>query len=295
MRASVRRTLLLTATALAIWSFGYGPLLPWSPVHPGFASIDGERVTVLYPKSLPLPGALRQPDLLLAEAERFHRLQAGGTVTIVQLPDWSAAYRILPRLARRGIGAVTLATGRTIYLLPTIWDRQLDPMEFVRHELSHAVIHQNQSLVNARRIVDVQWLAEGVAVWFGRQRAYISEEDFLRLAPSKDLAAYIDPLQRARIGEPFDMRFAYVCWSRFNQFLASQDETRYWGFVHAAVQDPREWRARFQQHQGRTFEQAISAFAQQTAKESASLPPKLALLTTERHRLRTRSLLLPPR
>jgi hypothetical protein len=263
MRLRWRRTLLLAATALTIWSFGYGPLLPWSPARPGFAVIAGARVTVVYPESLVLADALRAPDSLLEEAERFHRLRAGRHITVFMCPDWPTAYRVLPRLARHGVGAITLATGHAIYLLPTIAERGLDPVEFVRHELSHAVLHQNQGLLDAIRIVEVQWLAEGLAVWFGRQRAYISDEEFLRMAPSRDLAAYIDPALRDRLAGPFDMRFAYVCWKHFNIFLEARDPHRYWAFVHATIQQPQQWRSLFEQHFQRTFENAINAFAQQ--------------------------------
>jgi len=256
----------LTATALTIWSFGYGPLLPWSPVQPGFGSIHGARVTVVYPEGVPLADALRAPDSLLEEAERFHRLRAGRRITVFIAPDWWTAYRVLPKLARRGVGAITLATGHAIYLLPTVAERGLDPVEFVRHEMSHAVLHQNQSLLSAVRIVEVQWLAEGLAVWFGRQRAYISDEEFLRLAPRRDLAAYIDPALRARLAEPFDIGFAYVCWKRFNIFLEGRDRERYWAFVHEVITEPRQWRALFERHFGEPLEAAVNAFARQVSQ-----------------------------
>lgn len=217
--------------------------------------------------------ALRAPDALLEEAERFHRLRAGRHITVFICPDWSTAYRVLPKLARRGIGAITLSTGNAIYLLPTIAERGLDPVEFVRHELSHAVLHQNQGLLDAVRIVEVQWLAEGLAVWFGRQRAYISDQEFRRLAPSRDLAAYIDPALRERLSGPFDIRFGYVCWKHFNEFLESRDPDRYWGYVHAAIHDPRQWRALFEQHFQQSFESAISAFAEQAYHDASETSP----------------------
>ena len=161
----------------------------------------GQRATVVYPEAMVLPVSLLSPDALLDEAERFHGLRFSRHVTVFICPDWPAAYRVLPRLARRGIGGITLAPGNAIYILPTVAERGLDTVEFVRHELSHAVLHQNQSIWNAVRIVEVQWLAEGVAVWFGRQKAYISDEEFLRVAPKRDLAAHIDPALRSRLAE----------------------------------------------------------------------------------------------
>jgi hypothetical protein len=284
MRLEFRRTLLLAATALTIWSFGYGPLLPWSPARPGFDAIVGERVTVVYPEATILPEALRAPDKLLEEAEGFHRLRAGGHITIFLCPDWPTAFRVLPRLARRGIGAITLATGHTIYLLPTVAERGLDAVEFVRHELSHAVIHQNQGLLDATRIVEVQWLAEGLAVWFGRQKAYITDAEFLRLAPSKDLAAYVDPALRDRLSEPFDVRFGYVCWKHFNAFLERRDPERYWGYVHATIQEPRRWRFLFEHHFQQSFGSAINAFALQVQPEAASVPTASVAPVREPHR-----------
>jgi hypothetical protein len=234
----------------------------------GFGEVSGKRVTVVYPEGWEVPAELREPDRLLEEAERFHRLRASRAVRITVIPDWGAAYRVVPRLAKRGIGAITLATGTAIYVLPTVKERGRDPVEFVRHELSHAVVHQNQGLVEAVRIVEVQWLAEGMAVWFGRQKAYVSDEEFERQAGRRDLQAYMDPALRERLGDPFDIRFGYVCWKRFNMYLEGEDADRYWGYVHTAIARPREWRELFEQRFGRSFESAVSAFARQWERES---------------------------
>lgn len=286
-RAGIRRTLTLTAAALAIWSFGYGPLLPWSPLRPGYAALHSRRVSIVYPTGTSLPEALRNPDALVEEAETFHRLAAARPITVVLLPDWPAAYRVLPRLARRGIGAITLATGRTIYLMPTISERGLDPVEFVRHELSHAVIHQNQTVFGAMKIVEVPWLAEGLAVWFGNQRAYITDEEFFRLAPRRDVEAYIDPDLRGRLDGPFDIRFGYVCWRHFNVFLAGRHGEAYWRFVHAVARRPEMWRESFQEHFSQTLPQAVRAFAERLQTDRA-LPPALAPPTSGRRTPRSR-------
>ncbi|MBI2685275.1 MAG: hypothetical protein HYX27_03090 [Acidobacteria bacterium] len=268
----IRRTLLLVVIALIVWSTLYGPLLPWSPVHPGYAEVAGERVSIVYPQEMALPDALRKPDALLAEAEQFHRLYAGRRVKIFICADWAVAYRVLPRLARRGVGAITLATGNAIYVLPTVQEKGLDHVEFVRHELSHAVLNQNQSIRNALRITEVQWLAEGIAVWFGRQKAYVTDEDFLRGAEKRNLAALIDPDRRGEIAGPFDIRYGYVCWKHFNVYLESQGPDRYWGYVHAVIQEPLQWRSLFERHFQQKLDDAITAFAQQVRKEAAALP-----------------------
>lgn len=243
----------------------------------------------MYPENMALPVALLAPDALLEEAEQFHRLRAGSAITVFVCPDWPTAYRVLPRLAKKGIGAITLATGTAIYILPRVAERGLDPVEFVRHELSHAVLHQNQNLQQAVRLADVQWLAEGIAVWFGRQQAYLTEEEFRRIAPTRDLAAYIDPSLRQRLADPFDIRFGYVCWRRFNEFLSAPEPDRYWGFVHAAIHSPREWRSLFAQHFQRSFEDAISAFAQQVKQEAAGARPSPAEPSSAPHKRHTQS------
>lgn len=278
---AIRRTLLLAAVALLVWSLGYGPLLPWSPVRPGFQELAGERMTIIYPETMALPEELRDPNALVKQAEAFHHLSAPGKIRATILPDWSTAYRVLPRFARRGIGGITLATGTAIYILPTVAERRQDPVEYVRHELSHAVIHQNHTMLDALRIVEVQWLAEGMAVWFGRQKAYITDEEFRRSAPARDLAAYIDPAQRERLPGPFDMRFAYICWRHFNQFLEARDANTYWHFVHATVKDPPAWRRIFEAHFHEPFEAAISAFAAQVRREAPTASPGSAALPSE--------------
>lgn len=114
----------------------------------------------------------------------------------------------------------------------------------MRVQISHATIHQNQSLLNAYRFGEVPWLAEGIAVSYGQQKAYYTRDEFLkRVWRERDLALFLDPARRG-----------------FNEFLMARDRAAYQRYLLTVMQDPRKWREMFAPEFGMTFDEAIVQF-----------------------------------
>lgn len=247
---------------LILLLFPYGPLFPWSPVKPGYTHVSLERADVYYPAGRPLDPAYLRVDEFIRDSEKFHRLPAPLRIRVVECGDWAAFQRFLPQYRSHGIGAVTLATGTVIYMTPRIKERGLDAGEFLRHEISHATLHQNQSLYNAFRIGGVEWLSEGLAVAYGNQKSYYSDAEFAARIRREEVAPFLDPSRRGEVAGIFEIRYSYVVWRRFNEYLmTAKGRVAYQGYLEAVMQDPREWRDLFPKHfGGTTFEDAVRAF-----------------------------------
>jgi hypothetical protein len=256
------RTAFFALTLLLLLIFPYGPLFPWSPVKPGYERLVLQRADIHYPKGWPLDPQYRKVDQFLDESEAFHRMKVGKRIDIVACADWASFWRFLPQhRSSRGIGAVTLATGTVIYMSPRLADRGLDVGEFLRHEISHATLHQNQSLMNAYRMSEAQWLSEGIAVAYGKQKAYYSYDEFLtRARRERDVALFLDPARRGEVRGIFEMRYAYAVWRAFNEYLMARDREAYQRYVRSVMEGPRQWRDKFVSAFGMKFEEAVAKF-----------------------------------
>ena len=89
-----RRTILLWTIAILLLGAGplmaYGPLVPWSPIHPGYDELRLARSRVLYPSGTTLPEVYRHIDDWIAEGETFHSMRANKRITIVLCRDWKS-------------------------------------------------------------------------------------------------------------------------------------------------------------------------------------------------------------
>jgi len=165
----------------------------------------------------------------------------------------------MPHIRSQAVAAVTLAPGTVIYVTPKVQEKRLDSAEFLRHELSHAALNQNQSVWNALKVTKQAWFSEGLAVSFGRQRAYLTREEFLARARVEDLGPVIDMDQRK--GAVGDIRFAYVAWRYFLENLMETDgRDRFQDFLTAYIRDPDHYRDSFRQVYGIDLAQAIREF-----------------------------------
>lgn len=270
----MKRTILYSSILLVLLLFPYGPLFPWSPVKPGFEHVRLERADVYYPAGAKLDPAYLRADQYIRESERFHRLAAPKRLSIVACKDWADFTRRLPQFrGSRGIGAVTLATGTVIYVSPRLAETGRDVGEYLRHEISHATIHQNQSIWNAYRLGELQWLIEGIAVSYGDQKSYFTDAEFRARVRREDVAPYIDPARRHEVKELFEMRYAYVVWRRFNEYLmASHGREAYQRFLISLMRNPASWRELFPRHfSGTLFSDAILSF-QNSVRSAAAQP-----------------------
>ena len=258
--SKIRRGVLYGGALIILLAFPYGPLFPWSPWKPGYEHLALQRADVYWPKGGVLPDAYRQFDDLIRETEQFEQIECTKRITVVECETWVQFRRLMPHITGRVLGAVTLATGAQIYVTPKLGEMKFDHREFLLHELGHALINQHQSILNAIRFVQVDWLAEGIAVANGRQKSYLSLGEVLTRAAREPVGPIIDPDRRGEL-KMLDMRLAYPVWRYFNEYLiAIHGREGYHQYVMAVAGDPPQWRALFSPVFGRSFVDEIDAF-----------------------------------
>jgi hypothetical protein len=254
------RVLGVAALLLLLWSLPFGPLFPWSPWKPGYTRMTFSRADVFYPSGKELPPEFRQVDAYIAESEAFHRHTVPSRVRVILCRDWGAVRRYLPWLGGARVGGVTLATGTVIYITPIVEEKHLDPGEFIRHELSHATLNQHQTLLQAYRMRDAQPLFEGLAVSFGRQRAYVTREDFLDHARAHDLLSILDPRLRVSSG-PGNMRLNYQAWRFFLEYLIeTRGRDRFQALLDRSMADPIAYPSILSDVYGQNLAEMVQAF-----------------------------------
>jgi hypothetical protein len=253
MRWILRRGYLFLLLLLTM--FPFGPLFPWSPVWPGYAVEKLQRADILYAEGTVLNPAYRNVDRYVAEAEQFHGLRMEKRLTVVDCRSWDDLRRFMPYNYSRALGAVTVATGTVIYISPQLREKKLDTGEYLRHEISHATLNQNQAVWSALRMGGQPWFTEGIAVLFGRQHAYLTAAEFTDRAKK-------DELQPLFSGGPTpDMRFAYQAWRYFWEYeLETQGRERFHGFQTACIKDPDGCRRSFATAYGMPLTDAVARF-----------------------------------
>lgn len=235
---------------LAAWAFAFGPLFAWSPVHPGYDTQRLQRATIVYPASTLPAAALTGADAAVADVESWLGMTMHSRVTVVLCRDWDDFHRFVPTIRGR-VGGVTI--GSAIYLTPRIAEKHLDLGEYLRHELTHALVGQNVPLWRLPRLEKRSWLYEGVPVWVGRQQSYATHQEFLAQARTLDLAGVIDTAHPSS-----DMRFNYVAWRNFIDYLDhTHGRAAFLDFYHAYLADPDAELARFQSIFGASLPDAV--------------------------------------
>lgn len=261
MRRLLRRALraFLIAALIGIPSaMAFGPLLPWSPIHPGYRELKLARGRILYPNTAALPAAYQDLDAIITQAERFHRLAATKPINVVIPRTWADFHRFAPWIRGRALGGLSLATGDAIFITPKLDEREFDHKEYLRHEVSHSLLAQNASLLDFRAQQQNDWLFEGIAVWFGEQRSYVSQAEFRERAPVDGIARSIVP--QLRTGD-FDIRFGYIAWRNFLDYLSqTRGHDIFLAFVHAANRDPGHLDVLFSEYFGTDFPAAAAEF-----------------------------------
>jgi hypothetical protein len=147
-----------------------------------------------------------------------------------------------------------LQTGTVIFITPKVGEKHLDTAEFLRHELSHAIIDQNATLWRGHKFSNQSWLSEGLAVDFGRQKAYLSDDEFHFLARTAAMAPVFD-------GRSADIRFNYVAWRYFlEHMIHTRGRDRFQDYLLRAMQEPDQAKALFPEFFGISFNDAVREF-----------------------------------
>jgi hypothetical protein len=240
--------LLLVACALD------GPLFPWSPLKPGYTHFVLHRADIYYPSGTTLDDAYQQVDRFIEEAETFHRLKMPERVTVIAPRGWNDFHLQVPWLRGTNMGAATLLPGTVIFVTPKLAEMHFDTAEFLRHELSHAILDQNMTMWRANQLSAEQWLYEGLAVDFGRQKSYLTDDEFIARAKTEPLAPVFD-------GNNSDIRFNYIAWRNFLEFLiATRGRDKFQDYLLRVMENPKQARVVFAEYFGKTLDGAVAEF-----------------------------------
>ena len=280
MRLKISRSklfagLFLALLVLSVLAFLYGPLFPWSPVKPGYAMISFPRADIYFDPAQPLNEDYRAVGAMMDEAESFHRLTYHQRVKVIACRSWRSCGWFLPWMNMGPLGGVTLETGDAIYITPKIKERNFSAAEFLRHELSHALISQNTTMRNAHKLNSLVWFNEGMAVSFGRQTSYFSRDEFLTKAATVDLADFIDPARIAKqqATGSWPARFAYPAQRYFVEYLKAKfGPDVFQSFLLRCIHDPDNHAALFQEVFHTPLGLAVEDYQQ--AVRAGQWPPK---------------------
>lgn len=241
-------------------AFPFGPFLPWSPLKLGYNSSSYARADVYVSKAQPLVADYAQVEEMMRDSEAFHGLRYHQRVKVIECKSWADCDRAMPWLNTHGLGGVTLATGDVIYITPKLREKQFSTAEFLRHELSHALLSQNTTMYCAYKLNEQPWFFEGLAVSFGRQQNYIQRDEFLTLAKQTSLIEYLDP---ARPAKPWNARFAYPTQRYFTEYIKEKfGVARFQRFLEQDIADPVKWRDTFKNVFQQSFEQLAQEYEQ---------------------------------
>jgi hypothetical protein len=244
-------------------AFAFGPLLPWSLFKPGYHTIAYASADVFFGGPNEQLGDYGGVDRMIREAEAFHRMKYLRRVKVIACKSWGDCERALPWLNVKSLGGVTLAIGDVIYITPRLKERNLCVEEFLRHELSHALLSQHTTILKSLELTKQAWFSEGLAVSFSKQEAYLSKAEFLERAPQTDIAKFIDPDKMDRTLPGWDARFAYPAQRYFLEYLKWRfGADRFQDFTVKYIDNPFDYRALFNDVFQIPFPDAIRQFAQ---------------------------------
>ena len=119
---------------------------PGRPLSPATRTSSSIAPTFTIPAALCSTSLYKQVDSFIAQAETFHRLKMPDRITVIASRSWTDFHMQSPWQRGNVIAGSTLQTGTVIWITPKVGEKQLDPAEFLRHELSHAILDQNTTL-----------------------------------------------------------------------------------------------------------------------------------------------------
>jgi hypothetical protein len=243
-------------------AFPYGPLFAWSPVHPGYLTLRSARADVLYPVGSPVEAAYKEVDHYVALAEEFHGLKCHKRIKVIICRSWGDCLRFAPFLGIQRPAGVTIPTGTVIYLTSSIAGI-LDVGGVLRHELSHATLNQNRTLMSVWRLLKQPWFSEGAAGVLagmsapapGRKLVSLPAVEFTRRARNEDLWPSFDSVQQK------DWRFSYTAWTFFwSREIELRGKEIFLRFESVCVADPNTCRTAFEEIYGTNLRNAVSLY-----------------------------------
>lgn len=162
-----------------------GPLLPWSPLKPGYDEYLAETYSVHYPSQKGMPEYYKDLDAYIQANSKQFNLPVKKKIKLIRT-DKASLQKYLPWMKTDNLGGVALQTGDVLYIsYEKIEERGLQEEEFVRHEIIHLLHHQNANIINSFNAGKITYLSEGVPFYSGGPKYYSREEWLERLKKAK--------------------------------------------------------------------------------------------------------------
>jgi hypothetical protein len=169
--------------------------------------------------------------------------------------------RYLPWLKGSGY-SVKLSSLNLIYIGANARNSQHGIGVFLKHEISHILIHQNTSSKgNNAEILEQGWLAEGAATYFGGPH-YFDKYEFIKLWKSNGLT--FDSLYTEN---PHDMdrsiiRLKYTYYRFFIEFLVeTYGIGKFQSYLKSYINNPKAYQMIFPEVYNEELNQILSSFS----------------------------------
>ncbi|MDD3050871.1 MAG: hypothetical protein PHR06_06950 [Candidatus Cloacimonetes bacterium] len=162
-----------------VYSFLFGKLFPYSPIIIGFSEIEQENTIVYIQKGHKFT-EMSKIDSLIPLIETFHELEFLKKPRIFVFRDSESYHQRSVSKARFCAfynGDVVISP----WALQEVKRGEIDLEIYLRHELSHSLLHQHSGIIRASRYP--AWLLEGIAVYSANQMGtswYPSKEQTYR-------------------------------------------------------------------------------------------------------------------
>ena len=241
---SRRKFFFLTFLLLVVLYLLWGPLFPWNPLKFGFKKIESPKATV-YITDFNGENVVYKLDEILQEGEKFHGMGFKEKFKIIILGKESNMKRYLPWMKGSGY-SVKLGFLNVIYIGANARNSQYGIGVFLKHEISHLLIHQNTSSSgNNLEILKQGWLAEGVATYFGGPH-YYEKNEFIELWTENGLT--FDNLYEEN---PLEMdrsifRLKYTYYRFFIEFLIeTYGIEKFQAYLKSYINNPKSYKIIF--------------------------------------------------
>ena len=224
----------------------WGPLFPWNPVKPGYKKIESENATV-YITEFDGDSVVYKLDEIIQEEEAFHGLEFKEKFRIVVLGKESNMKRYLPWIRGKGY-SVKLGSLNVIYIGTNARNSTYGIGVFLKHEISHLLIHQNtSSSSNNMEILKQGWLAEGIATYFGGP-LYFEKEEFTEIWNKNGLSFNMlyEENPHEMSGDYFQLKYTYYRF--FIEFLLdTYGMEKFHEYLKSYTENPKDYKIIFSQ------------------------------------------------
>lgn len=184
-------------------------------------------------------------------------------ITVISCRDWNDCLRFAGVFLgkQRPVG-LTIATGTVIFLTPNIYGTW-DAGGVLRHELSHATLGQNLSLLSVWRLLKQPWLSEGVAgitagmgiTAPGRKLVALRAVEFIARAGKEELWPSFEAAPQK------DWYFSYTTWEFFwVRQIQLRGKDTFLKFESACTSEPETCRADFANIYGTGLRHAVETY-----------------------------------